>query len=43
VAGQKSNGLSTYEINRDTGALRRLSRLDLGQNPNWIEIIVLPE
>jgi 6-phosphogluconolactonase len=42
AAGQKSNGLSVYEIDPDAGKLRKLSHLDLGKNPNWIEFLVLP-
>ena len=43
AAGQKSNGLSTYAIDPQTGALRPLSHQALGKNPNWIEIVALPE
>jgi 6-phosphogluconolactonase len=43
AAGQISNGLSTYEIDEKTGALRQLSHLDIGKNPNWVEIVALPE
>jgi 6-phosphogluconolactonase len=42
AAGQKSNRLSTYAINQTTGKLRKLSHLEVGQNPNWIEIVSLP-
>ena len=42
AAGQKSNGLSVYEIHRDSGVLRKISRLELGKNPNWVEIVNLP-
>lgn len=35
--------MSTYEIEQKTGALRRLSHLDVGKNPNWVEIIALPK
>lgn len=42
AVGQKSNGMSTYEINSKTGELRRLSRMEIGRNPNWIEIVALP-
>jgi 6-phosphogluconolactonase len=41
AVGEKSNNLSTYEIDGRTGALRRLMRLDVGQGPNWVEIIAL--
>ncbi len=42
AVGQKSNGLSTYAIDQATGALRQLSHLEVGRNPNWVEIITLP-
>jgi 6-phosphogluconolactonase len=42
VVGEKSNGLSTYEIDGPTGALRQRGRMDVGQGPNWIEIIASP-
>lgn len=42
AVGQKSHGMTTYEIDQKTGALRKLSHLDLGDNPNWVEIISLP-
>lgn len=42
AAGQKSNRLSTYAIDQKTGTLRLLSQLEMGGNPNWIEIVELP-
>ena len=42
VVGEKSNGLSTYEIDASTGALRQRARMDVGQGPNWIEVIASP-
>lgn len=42
AVGQKSNGLTSYAINRDTGALTPVQHLDVGKNPNWVEIIDLP-
>jgi 6-phosphogluconolactonase len=42
AAGEKSNGLSTYEIDQRTGALRKLSHVNVGKSPNWVEIIALP-
>lgn len=42
AAGQKSDRLTAYAIDRETGALREASRLDVGKNPNWVEIITLP-
>lgn len=41
AVGQKSNKLSVYEINRKTGTLKKLSQIDVGKNPNWVEIISL--
>jgi 6-phosphogluconolactonase len=41
AAGEKSNGLSLYAIDHQSGALRALSRLSVGQDPNWVEIIDL--
>jgi 6-phosphogluconolactonase len=38
-----SNGLSSYAIDRNTGALRKLSHQALGKNPNWVEIVALPD
>lgn len=43
AVGQKSHSMSTYEIDQKTGALRRLSHLDVGKNPNWVEIVALPK
>jgi 6-phosphogluconolactonase len=43
VVGQKSNGLSICEIDQKDGTLRKLSHLDVGKNPNWVEIIALPD
>ena len=40
--GEKSNGLSTYEIDAHTGALWKLSHFNVGKAPNWVEIIALP-
>ncbi len=43
VAGQKSNTLGVYEINQKNGILRRVAQMEVGRNPNWIEIIALPK
>lgn len=43
AVGEKSNSLSTYEIDGRTGALRQRARVNVGQGPNWIEIIALPK
>jgi len=41
AVGQKSNGLTSYAINQKTGALTPVQRLEMGKNPNWVEIIEL--
>ncbi|MFY4730376.1 lactonase family protein [Nitrospira sp. BLG_2] len=41
AVGEQSNSLSTYEIDGRTGALRQRARVNVGQGPNWIEIIPL--
>ncbi|MCA1322996.1 lactonase family protein [Herbaspirillum sp. alder98] len=41
AVGQKA-GLTSYAIDRDSGALKPLFRYTLGRNPNWVEIIDLP-
>jgi len=38
-AGQKSDQISVFKINRETGELQRLQRYPVGKNPNWIEIV----
>jgi 6-phosphogluconolactonase len=43
VVGEKSNGLTVYEIHRKSGTLRKLSHMDVGKGPNWVEIIALPQ
>ncbi|MGJ7610892.1 MULTISPECIES: lactonase family protein [unclassified Variovorax] len=42
AAGQESNGISLYAIDADTGALGKPQHLDVGKNPNWVEIVDLP-
>lgn len=42
AAGQKSNAITSYAIDHDTGALTALQRVPVGRNPNWVEIIDLP-
>jgi 6-phosphogluconolactonase len=42
AAGENSNGVCSYEIRQNTGALRKLSHLNVGKSPNRVEIIVLP-
>lgn len=41
AVGQKA-GLTSYAIDRDSGALKPLFSYTLGRNPNWVEIIDLP-
>lgn len=42
AVGQLSHHLTHYAIDQQTGALMALERLEVGQNPNWVEIITLP-
>ena len=42
AAGQDSNGVTVYAIDAASGALSQRTRLALGKNPNWIEIVELP-
>ena len=42
AVGEASNSLSTYEIDGRTGALRQRARVNVGQGPNWIEVIAWP-
>jgi 6-phosphogluconolactonase len=41
-AGEKSNGVRVHEIDPSSGALHARSRLTVGQDPNWVEIVALP-
>jgi 6-phosphogluconolactonase len=41
AAGQRSHHLRLYAIDAQTGALRELSRHPAGQDPNWVESVVL--
>jgi 6-phosphogluconolactonase len=43
TAGQQSHRLAVDAIDPDTGALRRCSTLEVGRDPNWVEIITLPQ
>jgi 6-phosphogluconolactonase len=43
AAGQVSNGLSVHAIDRRSGLLRRQASMTLGKNPNWVEIVALPQ
>ena len=42
AVGETSHGLSTYRIDRGTGVLERISRGQVGEGPNWVEIVALP-
>jgi 6-phosphogluconolactonase len=42
VAGEESDGLSVYAIDRQTGALDKTAEASAGDGPNWVEIIALP-
>ena len=41
AVGQLSHAMSTYRIDAETGALTKLKEYPMGQNPNWIELVVL--
>ena len=42
VAGQLSHRVGVHAIDSDTGALTLADEHDVGQNPNWVEIVALP-
>lgn len=42
VVGQKSNRLSVYSIDRETGSLAKLDDYPVGDDPSWIEVLTLP-
>jgi 6-phosphogluconolactonase len=42
AAGEKSNGVTVHAIDATTGALRPLSHIQVGRDPNWVEIVELP-
>jgi 6-phosphogluconolactonase len=42
AVGEKSNRLTAYAIDAATGALRPISHVPVGRDPNWVEIIDLP-
>jgi 6-phosphogluconolactonase len=42
AVGEKSNALTVYAIDAASGALRTVSRIPVGRDPNWVEIIELP-
>jgi 6-phosphogluconolactonase len=39
AAGERSNGVSSYAIDERSGALRHVSRVRVGDDPNWVEIV----
>ena len=43
VVGQLSHALSSYQIDVDTGHLTKLKEYPMGKNPNWIEMMNLPD
>jgi 6-phosphogluconolactonase len=43
AVGLMSHSMTTYAINQDTGTLSPLYRFPMGENPNWVEIIDLPQ
>lgn len=42
AVGQLSNRMTSYAIDPATGALTPVAGIDVGKNPNWVEIIDLP-
>jgi 6-phosphogluconolactonase len=42
ASGEMSNGVSSYAIDERSGALRHVSRVRVGDDPNWVEIATLP-
>lgn len=42
AAGEKSDGVRLYDLDHQSGALREMSRLPVGQGPNWVAIISVP-
>jgi 6-phosphogluconolactonase len=42
AAGQESHSVALYAIDPATGALGKPSRISVGKNPNWIEIVDTP-
>lgn len=39
VVGQHSNQMSSYTIDKTSGKLTKLKSYEMGENPNWIEIV----
>jgi 6-phosphogluconolactonase len=42
AVGQLSHGLSSYQIDADSGKLIKLKAYPMGKNPNWVEIVDMP-
>jgi 6-phosphogluconolactonase len=43
AVGQLSHGLSSYAIDPASGSLTKLKEYAMGRNPNWVEIVDLPQ
>lgn len=43
AVGQLSHALSSYQIDASTGHLTKLKNYPMGKNPNWIDLVDLPE
>lgn len=43
AVGQRSHQLTVYAIDAGSGRLEARARYPMGQNPNWVEIVDLPE
>ena len=41
VAGEVSNRVGVHAIERADGSLREVGGIEVGRNPNWVEIVAL--
>jgi 6-phosphogluconolactonase len=42
AVGQASHSMTSYAIDRASGALTERRKYAMGKNPNWVEIVALP-
>jgi 6-phosphogluconolactonase len=42
LVGTTTNAMTTFAIKPKDGTLTKVGRMDVGKNPNWVEIITLP-
>jgi 6-phosphogluconolactonase len=43
AVGQLSHALSSYQVDAETGHLTKLNNYPMGKNPNWVEVVDLPD